>query len=253
MSNAENCAIRFGLRTPLCIHTDTPVQRMPFEARLTRLLIDRLGDADSGIKVMRELVDHWSVGGAKIAKASQCILEGPALSVGSIPFTRDILRTVTDSEARGRITDTKWDNNIDTLRRPFKFPVNSYEMIQVKSIWYFIRGNPSEIQKVLASGSKKIGPLRAKGGADIEAIDIEVVPNRSAMFGIVCAGKLMRPVPARFETELTAKREVAYLNGMIESWHIPYHDPDYKELCLVPVQANRHMVMTLDRIGELAA
>jgi hypothetical protein len=222
---------------------------MPFEARLTRLLIDRLLDADAAIARMNEIIDHWRPErGTAIAKASQVVLEGPALSGEPVVLIRDIFRTVNDHAARSNITGVKWDNNVETLRRPYKFTPNQYGSINVQSIWYMFRGDVAAVSDILTNGSQRIGPLRAKGGSEIESVAVDVAPNRSSMFGIICGGKLLRPVPARIEHALPSSE---YINGMVENWHIPYWETANKELCLVPVQAGKHTIMSVGEIREL--
>ena len=159
MTKFENGgAVQFRLRTPLYVRVDEPVQRMPFEARLTRLLIDRLLDADTAIARMNAIIDHWRPErGIAIAKASQAILEGPALPGEAVVLIRDIFRTVNDHEARSNITGVKWDNNIETLRRPYKFTPNQYGSINVQSIWGMFRGDVAAVSDILTNGSQRIG------------------------------------------------------------------------------------------------
>lgn len=254
MASFENGVIQIQLSTPLCVHQDQPVQRAMLEARLTRLLIDRIGDAAEAIAMMETMIDHWRpIPNVAIAMNSQCILEWPALPASTLPFLQDIFRHITDPEIRGRINDVRWENSVDTLRRSYKFQPQLYDTVNVRRLWYFFRGRIEAIEKVMRAGSQKFGPLRAKGGAIIESMRFDSISRASGTFGIVCGGLLVRPIPARCEQQLLlATGTVQYLHGMVENWRIPYFAQDTKELCLVPIQNGRHMTLPLSDIQELA-
>jgi len=190
----------------------------------------------------------------EIPTASQVIFEGPIRSRTAVPFTRSIFRVVNDPEIRGQIDGVNWDNKISTLERPFKSEAMPppYEAIGVDAVWYLFRGDIDRIEDAFRRAGR-LGSLRAKGGGEIDAqgIRAEQVPNRSRMFGIICGGRLMRPIPASCETALTRlSNSVEYRSGTMETTQPPFYS-DAKELCLVPQLTGSEMVLKTSELAGL--
>jgi hypothetical protein len=249
----QNAVIRVSLKTAICVHPSIAARRMCLDAILAGQLYERTGDGPGAVAAAQSCLDQWSLDDdTVIPKASQVIFQGPVRSRSSVPFTRSIFRVVADPEIRQNIAGVRWDNNSKTLQRPFQSEMRppAYEAIDVDAVYFLFRGDIGRVESAFRRATR-IGALRAKGGGEIDSVTAEAVPNRSAMFGIVCGGRLMRPVPARCEPAVARLGDIQYHNGIVEAWHAPYHAPESKELCLVPVQIGSEMVLEMAEIAEL--
>lgn len=254
MANFSNAVIRIPLRSPLIVHSASGTRRLCLCSVIAGQEMERTGDPDAAMAIIPRLLDHWIVGDGKtvIPIASQIIFQSPIRSRTVIPFTRSIFRVVNDPEIRTRIAGVNWNNKPETLQRGYKFPINVYEAIEVDAVYYVFRGDYEQVEKAFRR-AYRIGALRKKGGGeiDIDRVAAEPVPNQSALFGLVCAGQLMRPVPAFVEPYLIQNGDIGYVDGAIENWQTPFHAEETKVSCLVPVQAGSEMVLTPKQIADL--
>ena len=255
MTNFHNGVISIPLRTPLAVHADQPVRRLCLDSVLAGQFYEQTNDGPGSLAHMREIIEHWRIDDdTMIPMASQAIFEGITTTEAPLILYRSIFRTVNDSSVRDSIPSVKWTNKKGTLERPYKSGMrNDYKMIQVRWLHYLFRGDVAAVEASFRR-ARRIGALRAKGGGEIDVDHICAdgnVPTNSPLFGIVCGGQLMRPVPARCADALTSICQFNYNEGTTENWHAPFHEASTKEPCLVPVQTGPHMTLPRAEIVRL--
>jgi hypothetical protein len=236
------------------VHISTQHRRLCLDSIIAGHLYERHRDGPGALAEIHKIIDHWHFDSdTAVPKASQAVFLSPTTEEDVI-FYRSISRTVNDSSVRDRILGTKWTNKIRTLERPHLSSMeNAYKAIAVEELFYFFCGDVMQIEELVCRAGR-IGALRNKGWGeiDVDKVAADELPNDSELFGIICSGNLMRPIPTRCENALMPFGEIQYNVGSIESWCGPYHDPSTKDVCLVPMQSGPHMVKTMAEIINLA-